>query len=130
MLLRILQTVTSVVVLAALAVLSFAFSAGAQQSSAVTANVTATVVDATGAAWVRADAVLIDTRTLQEQRGITDERGIVRFASVKPGNYVLVAAPHPPIDCADSGIKQFTVKPGESLNVRVTVRVDHCRVVE
>ena len=124
------QRVVSVLLLTAIVVLSFGFSAGAQQTSAASADVTATVLDATGAAWVRAGVVLIDTRTLQEQRGSSDEKGAVRFARVKPGNYLLIAAPHPPIDCADSGVKQFTVKPGQSLNIKLTVQVNHCGVVE
>jgi Carboxypeptidase regulatory-like domain len=95
--LRILQRLVTVVLLTALVVLSFGFSASAQQSSAASANVTATVLDATGAAWVRADVVLIDTRTLKEQRGSSDEKGEVRFPSVNPGNYLVIAAP-PPAD--------------------------------
>ncbi len=79
---------------------------------------------------MRAAVALIDTRTLEDKRGITDEKGVVHFNNIKSGNYVLIAAPHPPIDCADSGIKQFTVKPGQSLDARLTVRVEHCGVVE
>ena len=129
-LLRIPQRVGSVTLPTAFVVLIFGFSASAQQTSAASANVSATVLDATGAAWVRADVVLIDTRTLQEQRGSADEKGVVSFRSVKPGNYLVIAAPHPPIDCADSGVKQFTAKPGQSLDIRLTVQVNHCAVVE
>lgn len=61
---------------------------------------------------------------------MADEKGAVRFPSVKPGNYMLIAAPHPPIGCADSGIKQFTLKSGQSLNIKLTLQVNHCAVVE
>ncbi len=118
------------VVLGTLAASVFTSSAGAQRRGESTASVTASVVDAAGAAWVRADVALIDTRTLEDKRGITDEKGVVHFNRIKPGNYVLIAAPHPPIDCADSGIKQFTLKPSQSLDARLTVRVEHCGVVE
>jgi len=61
---------------------------------------------------------------------MVDEKGAVRIPSVKPGNYMLIAAPHPPIGCADSVIKQFTLKSGQSLNIKLTVQVSHSGVVE
>jgi hypothetical protein len=127
---RALRRLSNAIALGALAATVFASSAGGQRSGEATGSVTAHAVDASGAAWVRADVVLIDTRTLQEQRGTGDEKGVVRFSSVKPGNYMLIAAPHPPIDCADSGIKQFALKPGQGLEITLTVQVNHCGVVE
>ncbi len=74
--------------------------------------------------------MLVDTRTLQEQRGTSNEKGVVRFPSVRPGNYMLSAAPHHSIDCADSDVKQFTLEPSQTLDIKLTVPGNHCGVVE
>ena len=104
--------------------------AGAQRGSQSGATVSTTVVDPAGAIWPRASVVLIDTRTLEVQRVTADAIGAVHFLAINPGNYVLIAAPHPPIDCADSPVKQLHLKPGVTLRVRLAIRVDHCKVVE
>lgn len=125
-----MRTATKPVIFGLLISTVFAASAGAQRGNQSGATISATVVDATGAIWPRATAVLIDTRTLEIQRATADENGMVNFPSTKPGNYVLIAAPHRPIDCADSPVKQFHLKPGVTLSVRLTIRLDHCGVVE
>jgi len=93
-------------------------------------RIVATVIDKAEGTWAEATVALINTKTLEMQKAVTDSKGEARFSAAPGVRYTLIAVPPKRFTCAEAGIKTVFIRSGENAKIRLVIGLEHCGIVE